>query len=279
MRPLSFSLKIQPKFTLDLSPLTPDSLSGKTITHIKRTKLQYGKQKVTVEELFNISGDDCKYIKFTKGSDNFVSLGYEMSYGIIEVNGDTGDFAGQYMQGGKIIIKGNAGAWVGNCMSDGKIEINGNVGDYLGAGLPGEPHGMSNGIITVSGNAGDRVGDRLRRGYIIIRGKAGDYCGSRMVAGTIIVLDKTGKYPGFGMRRGTIILAKRPNHIPATFKSCGYLKMQFLRFLFKQLSDLGKDYLFFNKYVPEAHRFAGDLSSNGKGELLILQTIKTGTQV
>lgn len=278
MRPLSFTLKIQPKFTLDLSPLTPDKLSGKTNSQIKRISLQYGKQKISVEDLFTVSGDDHVNIKFTKGSENLLSVGRKMSHGTIEVNGNTGDFTGQYMQGGKLLIKGNAGAWVGNRMSNGRIEITGNVGDYLGAGLPGEPHGMSNGMIIISGNAGDRVGDRLRRGYIIIRGKAGDYCGSRMVAGTIIVLDKIGKYPGFGMRRGTIIMAKRPTHIPATFKNCGDLKMQFLRLLFKQLAELGKEYTFFNKYVPEAHRYAGDLSSNGKGELLILQIMKTSTQ-
>lgn len=278
MRPLSFNLKIQPGFTLDLSPLTPDKLAGKTSAQIKRISLQYGKQKVLVEDMFTISGDDHKNIRFTKGSENLSSVGREMSFGTIEVNGDTGNYSGQYMQGGTLLIQGNAGAWVGNRMSNGRIEIKGNVGDYLGAGLPGEPHGMSNGTIIVTGNAGDRVGDRLRRGYIIIRGKAGDYCGSRMVAGTIIVLDKIGKYPGFGMRRGTIILAKQPNHIPATFKSCGDLKMQFLRLLFKQLAELGKEYDFFNKYVPEAHRYAGDLSANGKGELLILQIMKSSSQ-
>lgn len=272
MKPLSFTLKIQPEFTLNVSPLTPGRLSGMPIKKIKRIRLQYGKQKIVTEDLFNITGDDCENIRFTKGSENLVAVGREMTHGTIEVNGDTGNFAGQYMQGGLLVVRGNSGAWVGNRMSDGRIEINGNVGDYLGAGLPGEPIGMSNGIIIVSGNAGDRVGDRLRRGYIIILGKAGDYCGSRMVAGTIIVLGKTGKYPGFGMRRGTIIMARRPNHISATFKSCGHLKMQFLRLLFKQLAELGEEYAFFNKYAPEAHRYAGDMAARGKGEMLILKT-------
>lgn len=276
MKPLTFTLKIQPEFTLDLSPLTPDKLSGKTRARIKRTGLQYGKQKLRVEDLFSITGNDAENIMFTKGSENLVSVGREMSFGTIEVNGDTGDFTGQYMQGGKLLVNGNSGTRVGNCMSNGRIEIRGNVGDYLGAGLPGESHGMSNGIIIVSGNAGDRVGDRLRRGYIIIRGKAGDYCGSRMVAGTIIVLGNTGKYPGFGMHRGTIIMGKRPNHISATFKSCGLLKMQFLRLLFKQLAELGTEYAFFTRFGPEAHRFAGDMAARGKGEILILKNARNG---
>ncbi len=198
-----------------------------------------------------------------------------MSYGSIEVKGHVGDFLGQYMQGGHIKVYGDAGSWAGCSMENGRIDITGNVGDYLAAGLPGDPYGMSDGLIYVSGNAGDRVGDRLRRGFIIIRGKAGDYCGSRMVAGTIIVLDKAGKYPGFGMKRGTIIMAKKPRHIAATFKSCGNLKIQFLRLLFKQLSEISDQFSFFEKYRPEAHRFAGDLASNGKGEILILQTIST----
>ena len=120
---------------------------------------------------------------------------------------------------------------------------------------------------------GDRVGDRMRRGIIIIQGKSGNYCGSRIHAGTIIVLDRVGKLPGEGMRRGTIILAKKPAHISATFKSCGNLKMQFLRLLFTQLANMGKEFAMFSKYGPLAHRFSGDVARNGKGEILILQSM------
>jgi len=132
---------------------------------------------------------------------------------------------------------------------------------------------MTNGLINIKGNAGDRVGDRMQRGIIIIQGKSGNYCGSRIHAGTIIALDKVGKHPGEGMRRGTIILAKRPAHISATFKSCGNLKMQFLRLLFTQLAGIDTDFEIFKKYGPIAHRFSGDLARKGKGEILILQTI------
>lgn len=276
MTPLLFKLKLQPKFTLDVSPLIPDRLSKLDTAQIKKIKLRYGKQKVSVDEMFSLTGNDTNNIKIIGSSDKLICIGHGMSHGNIEVKGDVGDFAGLYMQGGHILIDGNAGAWVGNSMSNGHIEINGDVGDYLGAGLPGDPYGMSDGLIHVKGNAGNCVGDRLRRGFIIIQGKAGDYCGSRMLAGTIIVLDKAGKYPGFGMRRGTIIMAKKPRHIAASFKSCGNLKVQFLRLLFKQLTEMGKQFSFFEKYGPEAHRFAGDLASNGKGEILILQTIKAG---
>jgi len=277
MSALTFTLKKPPQYTLDVSRLTPDYLEGKTLARIKKIRLRYGNQKIAAGELFTISGTETDNVIINRSTEKLIGVGHEMTHGGIEVQGDAGNFIGQKMQGGIIIIRGNAGTWAASSMSNGYIEINGNVGDYLGAGLPGDPHGMSNGHVFVTGDAGDRVGDRMRRGIIIIRGKAGDYCGSRMAAGTIIVLDKAGKNAGFGMKRGTIILAKKPKNITASFKSCGNLKIQFLRLLFKQLIEMSKQYAFFKKYGPEAHRFAGDLASKGKGELLILQTIKTGS--
>jgi formylmethanofuran dehydrogenase subunit C len=275
MSVLVFTLKTQPKFTLDVSPLTPDKLGGMTNTQIKKIRLRYGKQEIPVDRVFSIKGTNPEKIRINRSSDKLTGIGHCMKSGTIEVYGHAGDYVGQYMQGGHISIQGDAGAWTGSSMSNGHIDIYGNAGDYLGAGLPGDIYGMSNGLIFVSGNAGDRVGDRMRRGLIVIHGNAGNYCGSRIAAGTIIVLNRAGKYPGYGMKRGTIILAKKPRHIIPTFRSCGNLKMQFLRLLFKQLTEMGNQFEIFRKYGPEAHRFSGDLASNGKGEILILQTIKT----
>jgi len=273
MSALTFTLKSQPKFTLDVSPLTPDNLQDLTLDKIKKIKLIYGKEKVKVEELFGVKGNDKNEIIINKSCSQLICVGKKMTMGIITVKGDVGDFLGQSMKNGIITIHGNAGSWAGNGMSGGRINIEGNVGDYTGAGFPGDTFGMKNGLINITGNAGDRIGDRMRRGIIIVQGKAGDYCGSRIHAGTIIVLDKVGKHTGDGMRRGSIILAKKPIHISATFQSCGNLKMQFLRLLFTQLSNISDDLIFFRKYGPIAHRFAGDIARNGKGEILILKTL------
>lgn len=274
MSALTLTLKSHPKFTLDMSPITPDKIQGMSLDKIKKIKLGYGKKTAKVDSLFTIKGNDKNNIVINKSHTQLICVGKEMSMGHIIVNGDVGDFLGQSMKkGGTITVNGNAGSWTGNGMSGGRINVNGNVLDYIGAGLPGDAFGMTNGMINITGNAGDRVGDRMRRGIIIIQGKSGNYCGSRIHAGTIIALDKVGKHPGDGMRRGTVILAKKPAHISSTFKSCGNLKMQFLRLLFTQLTQLDDSFQFFNKYGPEAHRFAGDLARNGKGEILILQTI------
>ncbi len=273
MTPIIFTLKIKPKFILDVAQLTPDNLAGLNKAKIKSLKLQYGQKKVALDTLFSVAGNDSNNIQINRSCEKLISIGKNMSHGIINVNGDVGEVLGQYMQGGVITINGNAGAWVGNNMSGGRIDINGNAGDYVGAGRPGDACGMTDGMIRIAGSAGDRVGDRMRRGMIVIHGKTGDYCGSRMRAGTIIVLDKAGKNSGAGMRRGTIILAKKPSHIPATFKSGGNLEIQFLRLLFTQLSRMGNEFSIFRKFASEAHLFSGDLAYNGKGEIMILQAI------
>jgi len=270
MKPLVFTLKNTPAAPVDIGPLIPDLLAGMNVAQINRLKLAHGKNTISVARLFTVTGMDTANIQIRRSCDKLLYIGKDMGHGTLAVSGDAGDFAGHGMRGGAIRIHGNAGSWVGSSMHGGLMEIHGNVGNYLGAGMPGDVHGMSNGHIYVTGDAGDRIGDRMRRGTIIIRGSAGNYCGSKMQAGTIIVLAKTGEYPGWSMKRGTIVLAGKPSHIAATFISCGELKMQFLRLLFKQLSELGKQYAFFNNYSPTSHRYAGDLANKGKGEILIL---------
>lgn len=274
MSALTFTLKTQPKFTLNVAPLVPDNLEGKTLAKIRALKLVYGNETIKVDELFTVKGRDSNHICIEKSCDKLIYVGRGMTKGTIDVKGNVGDFLGQGMKDGTVSVNGNAGSWAGNCMAGGRINITGDACDYVGAGLPGDAFGMTNGLINIKGNAGDRVGDRMRRGIIIIQGKSGNYCGSRIHAGTIIALDKVGNHPGEGMRRGTIILAKKPAHISATFQSCGNLKMQFLRLLFTQLAGMEDEFALFNRYGPIAHRFSGDLARNGKGEILILQSLR-----
>lgn len=274
MSVLNLSLKSKPKFTLDMSPLIPENLHGLSQAKIKKIKLVYGKEIITVETLFNVSGKTGDQLIIDKSCDKLICIGKNMSNGTITVKGDVGDLLGQSMTDGQINIKGNAGSWVGTAMTGGRINISGNAGHFVGAGLPGDTFGMNRGLIHIKGNAGDRLGDQMRRGMIFVHGQAGEYCGSRMHAGTIVVLDKIGKYPGVAMRRGTILLAKKPKHIAASFKSCGNLKMQFLRLFLTQLTQMDADFSILKKYGALTHRFSGDLSRNGKGELLILQAME-----
>ncbi len=274
MSALTFTLKSTPLFTLDATPLTPENLAGKTLADIKKIKIVYGREAVRLDALFTVKGTNTNDIRIEESTNKLINVGYGMGAGSIMVKGNVGDFLGQGMKNGCLTVHGNVGSWAGNAMSGGRINIKGNAQDYVGGGLPGDTFGMTNGLIYIKGNAGDRVGDRMRRGTILIQGKSKDYCGSRLHAGTIVVLDKVGKLPGAGMRRGSLVLAKKPLHLSATFKSCGNLKMAFLRLLFTQLARIEPEWALLAKYAPEAHRFSGDLARNGKGEILILQRYK-----
>lgn len=274
MKYLVFTLKQKLEFTLDMSPIVPNNLVQMDLDKIKKIKLLYGKKTILVNELFNIKGTDYNNIIIEKSCKKLNYVGNNLDGGSITVKGNVGYFLGQSMKNGVITVNGNTNSWVGNNMSGGSIHISGNSKNYIGAGLPGDAFGMNNGLIHIKGNAGDRIGDRMRKGIIIIEGNSGDFLGSRIHAGTIISLGKTGNYPGEGMRRGSIILARKPSHISATFKSCGNLKMQFLRLLFTQLSTINNSLLFFKNYKPIAHRFSGDLARRGKGEIIVLKTIK-----
>ena len=132
--------------------------------------------------------------------------------------------------------------------------------DFIGAN-------MSQGKITVCGDTGDRLGDKMRRGVILVEGDAGDYAGSRMIAGTLGILGKTGAYTGFAMKRGTILLTQSPS-LHATLQDCGAHDLPFLSLLFKSFAENSQ---FAKLASTRVQRFAGDLSINGNGEILILQ--------
>jgi formylmethanofuran dehydrogenase subunit C len=274
MTALLLTLKKQPELPVDLSPLTPDKLKGKTKTQISAIKLVSGKHKIPVSTLFSISGSDTQNIRIQRSCRQLTHIGQDMSFGGIQVRGDAGNYLGKHMREGHIKVSGDSGDSTACGLKGGLIEIDGDVGDRLGANSIGELHGMSDGTVIVSGNAGNRVGERMRRGTIVVRGHVGEYCANWMLAGSIIVLGKTGNYLGNGMKRGTVILTKKPRHMIATFRHCGLLKIEFLRLFFKQMALANKEFNFFRNFGPEAIRFAGDVSCEGLGEILVLKNAR-----
>ncbi len=270
--PLTFALRKPPRAAVDLSALTPDRLAGLTVTAIRSIPLAAGKASPRVEELFLVTGKDPAHLVISRGNGRFYNIGAGMTGGLIEVQGQAGDYLGLGMRGGKILVRGHAGASVGSGMRGGVIEVRGNSGDLVGAARAGDRYGMNDGIILVTGNAGARVGDRMRRGTIVIKGNAGDYCGARMAAGTIVVLGNVGRFTGLGMRRGTIVLGRRPKERHACFNRCGTLKMQFLRILFRHLARSHRALSDLRRHGPLCDRYSGDMAFGGNGEIMILRT-------
>jgi formylmethanofuran dehydrogenase subunit C len=268
MHPLSFKLKAEPAHRVDCTPLIPDNLTGKSIAEINNISLVIGNRTVSVDALFDISGDDASHIVFENGSSKLDYIGHGMKSGQITVKGDAGSYVGFLMKKGEIAIHGNADAFVASGMSGGLIIVDGNVGDFLAAAIAGERKGMRGGTVIVKGNAGDRVGDQMRRGLLLIEGNVGSYCASRMLAGTIGVLGKVGDYVGYGMRRGTLLLTEQPR-LHATIQDCGSHTLPFLSLMFKSFAHLPSKFAAINK--NRVQRYAGDIANDGKGEILILK--------
>jgi glutamate synthase domain-containing protein 3 len=97
---------------------------------------------------------------------------------IIEIFGNTGDYAGEGMLAGELTIEGSAGDFAGHAMSGGTIFIKGNAGNYLGQALKG-------GTIVVAGSTNGFVGAFMISGVIVICGSAGRHIGRCMIGGTI----------------------------------------------------------------------------------------------
>ncbi|MCE9633006.1 MAG: formylmethanofuran dehydrogenase subunit C [Methylophilales bacterium] len=265
MSALTFTLKTNPKQSVDMSPITPNLLADKTLTEIQAMLLQCGNQKLRADTLFDITGSDAKDVVI-HSSEKLNYLGAKLERGIITIHGNAGAYLGLQMKSGTLNLHGNAAAFAACEMTGGLLHIHGNAGDFLGGALPGDRKGIRGGTVLVTGNAGDRVGDQMRRGMILIEGNAGSYCASRMLAGTIGVMGKTDAYLGFGMRRGTLLLFNSPALSP-TIQDCGSHTLPFLKLMFKSMRNLPSKFAQLEN--NRVRRLAGDIAVDGKGEFLV----------
>ena len=266
MRPLTLTLRERLDHRLDLSPLVPHALAGKTIRQIERMELQTGDRPIKLADVFRVRAGNIEQIRIQGGCDRLDYVGQEMNSGELIVEGSVGIQAGRLMSGGRLTVLGNTGPWAASGMKSGVFEICGTTGDRLGGPLAGEIAGMRGGILVVRGSAGKRAGDRMRRGTIIIEGHAGDYAGSRMIAGTLIVRRSAGPLAGFLLKRGTIVLGGSSELSP-TFMDCGEYKLVAMRWLSAMVEPYSKAAAVLLR--RPLTRFAGDMAVLGKGEILV----------
>lgn len=269
MSGLTFRLGAAPDERLDLSQLTPARLAAIPVADVPRLVIGTSKRGITVGDVFKVSGNPGDRIVIQGGSGRLDLIGAELEQGTVIVEGEAGMSAGRLMRGGRLEIRGDAGAWLASGLSGGIVHVKGSAGSYAGGqqAQAGDKFGMTGGIVVVDGDVGDRAGERMRRGTIIVRGRCGDNAGSRMIGGTIWAERGFGVAPGLLMRRGTLIGAAVEAMLP-TFVDSGRHDLVILRVLSRYLSaTLGP-------LAPKAisgavHKYAGDLATIGKGEILI----------
>jgi formylmethanofuran dehydrogenase subunit C len=257
----------RPEQRLDLSPLLPHLLAGKTAAEIEALELQTTRVRVTVGDVFRLRMGDAEHIRIENACDRLDQIGAGMAGGAIEAVGDVGIQAGRLMTGGRLTIRGSAGHWAASGMKNGVIEITGSAGERLGGPLAGEVAGMRGGVVIIRRNAGARAGDKLRRGTIIVEGNAGDHAGSRMIAGTLIVRGAAGALPGYLMNRGTIVLGDGAASLAPTFADCGVHDLVAMRLMADFIKPFSKGAAAL--LGKPLRRFAGDMAVSGHGELFL----------
>ncbi len=264
MSGLKLRLKSSFPGRLDLSDLSA-ALCGHTgASEIARLPLAGG----SVADLFDIQAtgrDDESVLEGTTPACDGIGAGW--SLGTLIVDGEAGAYCARHMKGGRVDVRGSAGDWIAAGLSGGLLTITGSAGHFAGGLLAGEKFGMSGGTVHVGGNIGERAGDRMRRGTIIVKGSAGSAAGSRMAGGTIWAEGGFGPGPGPLMRRGTLIGPSVARMLP-TFNDCGVHDMVFLRLISRYSTDV------LGPLSPAAlpqrvRRFAGDMATIGKGEILL----------
>jgi formylmethanofuran dehydrogenase subunit C len=267
MSGLVFKLKAAPDERVDLSKLTPSILGNMSSSDIARLVIGTSQRKLTIGDLFTITGKAADSVTIAGGSNRLDFVGAELEHGTIVVDGDVGAFAGRDMSGGRLEIKGDAGAWLASGLSGGLIWVKGAAGSFIGGQRAGDKFGMSGGIVVVDGHAGDRAGERMRRGTLVVRGRCGAYAGSRMIGGTIWAEQGFGPSPGVMLRRGTLI-GPSVERLLATFVDTGKQDLVILRILSRYLTaSLGQ--LAPRPLSGTVRKYAGDLATVGKGEILI----------
>lgn len=262
---------------VSLKNLTPCIFADAPLDTCVITK---GRHAVPLLEMFSLRGkidQEMPHVEIDTKGQAMCDIGYGWRKGSLDIHGFAGDYCGALMSGGEIIAHEGIGHCGGASMTGGTLEVRGNAGDYLACpvamssdkdNIPSMT-GMNGGVIHIKGSCGAQCGMRQRRGLVVIEGDAGDFTAARMLAGTIIVCGKVGTESGRLMKRGSLIISQKAaqNAICAPFADCGAHNLTIMGALAKSLKDMNIPTPFSQETTCQ--RLVGDLSINGRGEILV----------
>jgi formylmethanofuran dehydrogenase subunit C len=247
------------QFTIPITAdcISPDFVAGKSLREIQLTQVWEGNRKVKLGSLFKITGqtgptaNDCA-IKIVGNVSAVRRIGYGMSGGSIQIDGEAGMYLGERMRGGAITVTGNAGSWLGTQMRGGQIDVKGDAGDSIGGSVRGGTKGMRGGTITIHGDCGTETGAWMQNGMIRVMGRCDLYAGIHMKKGTIVVERDCQGRAGAQMTGGKIIMLGNVGGILPSFQ-------------FEEIRERAKagD----EKMPGPFYVFSGDVNEAGKGQL------------
>jgi formylmethanofuran dehydrogenase subunit C len=271
---ITLTLKEQPNVPLEAEVLSPDRTVGLAHDAIRALPVFLGKRQRRLDDFFEVDGADSDELEIHGDASKIKWIGRAMTRGRITIKGNAGMHLGAYMEGGTIEVSGNASDWVGAEMTNGFIRIIGNAGGQVGAAYRGSLAGMKSGTILIGGSAGLEVGMRMKRGIIAISGPVRDFAGLQMKGGTIFLCAGAEIRTGAWMFRGTIVSLKPLPLLPTFSYACAYTPT-FLRIYAKHLQRLGVS-IPIEPEIGSYHRYSGDSSVPGKGEIFVWQPRVSG---
>jgi formylmethanofuran dehydrogenase subunit C len=270
MSRVRLALKQTPALRVDVRGVTPAALHGLSTAQIERLTVTHGMQTLALAEFFTVARDGADEagdeLLFEGDLARFDRIGWQLTGGSVVVDGSAGDYVGACMSDGEVHVRGSAGLLAACEMAGGTLTIDRDVGDHAASSLPGSMDGMRGGTLTVHGGAGDRFADRMRRGTAVVFGDVGDFLASRLVAGTIAIGGRAGAHIGYGMRRGSVVfVGTAPGVAPTFVPALGDAAVAW-QLLARDLARHGGP--FAGLPARRISRYLGDLSSDGKGELI-----------
>jgi formylmethanofuran dehydrogenase subunit C len=273
---ITLTLKEQPNVPLEGESISPDVTVALSHDDLRALPVFLGKRHCRLDDFFDVDGAGSDQLEIHGDVGKVKWIGRGMTRGRIVIHGNAGMHLGAYMKGGAIEVIGNASDWIGAEMRNGRIHIRGNAGGQVGAAYRGSMRGMRDGTILVEGSAGLEVGMRMRRGLIAVRGPVRDFAGLQMKGGTIVLCQGAEIRTGAWMIRGTIISLAPLKLLPTFLYACRY-NPDFLRVYARHLKSLGFP-IPYDSQEGAYHRFSGDTSVPGKGEILVWQPNPTGDE-
>ncbi len=268
MTSCTLRLREPPRCPLDLAPLSPASLLGRSEAERAAVPLRLGNRMVPAGELFSFHpGPAEEGTLVLEGTTELCDrIGAGLAAGTIRVVGDAGAEVGLAMSGGRIEIEGRVGALAAAEAEGGFVRIRGSAGPRLAGALPGG--GGARGVtVLVEGDCGPMAAQGMRRGLVIVSGGCGAHLGFGLRGGTVLVCGRCGPAAGTAMRRGSLLLLDPSSEPGATFADAGSHEFLWLAVLAGHLAGLGLPDLLPSR---RARRFLGDLADLGKGEILVL---------
>lgn len=237
--------------------ISPDFVAGKSLREIELTEVWEGNRRVKLGSLFNVEGEtghtqnECA-IGIVGDVSAVRRMGYEMTGGSIQIDGEAGMYLGERMRGGSIVVTGDVGSWLGTEMRNGQIEVKGNAGDSIGGSVRGGTKGMRGGMIVVHGDCGTEAGAWMKNGMIRVKGNCGIYAGIHMKNGTIIIERNCEGRVGAHMTNGKIVVLGNMGGVLPSFQ-------------FEEIRDKAKAGE--ERIAGPFYVFSGDVNEEGEGKL------------